>query len=474
VSKEVDKIIADVVARAPRGKQCDALCAKGDELFGAEDLDGALKCFDRAVQTDTRSARAWTGRARILARKNRHGESLGCIDRALDAQPGFGPAVILKADALAKLGQRDEALRCYDAALAADSRAAGLWVRRGRLLEELKRFEDALASYSRAIEVEESADVWILRADVLTEQGKLDEVAKCFERAVAADPEHLDGWYRLARTKLKLRDGGGAKDALERFLALAPTSDGRVSSAQKMLADLVRPPPAAAPEPARTDVQSPPSARAEPARAERSAPPEPSAVLERNTPPEPSEQPQPSAQPEPSEPEPSAPLEPSAKPAQDDGASASGPRLDEVNALLADGRDIDALRALGPLLTEFPNATDAWFARARILIGMGQLEVAITSLERVTRLDRRNRAAWRLMASCWGDLKRPDRGLELADKTVSLDPDDPETHRLRARFLLDLKREKEARLALTTTLELADKCRATSLANEARALLAKL
>ena len=120
MSERIDKRIAAVLAKVPRGAHGGALCAAADELLAAGDVDGALECFDRALQADVKSARAWTGRATVLAHRNRFGEALGCISRALDERAAYAPAVVLKAEVLVRAGRRPEALACCHEALAAD------------------------------------------------------------------------------------------------------------------------------------------------------------------------------------------------------------------------------------------------------------------------------------------------------------------------------------------------------------------
>jgi len=478
VANESDKIIAEILARTPRDRQGGALCEKADALLLSGDADGAQKCFDKALQIDPRSARAWTGRATVLAKRGRQGEALGCVERALDARAAFAPAVILKAELLGHLGQRAEALACIDQALDSGAEDADLWIRRGRLLEEQQRLDDALASYDRALELGDSAAVWGFRADVLMQKGALDEVARSLERAVAANPEHVESWYRLGRAKLKLHAAAGARDALERFIALAPPHDSRVSAAQKMLSDLAaRSAPPSAPE--RTMSTLPPAPGLAPparSRADDETSPRSRALLdaldyERSAPAPPPSAPPPAlelavsaAPPAPStpaEPPPAAPL-------------ALGPRLDAVSALFAEGRDMDAFRKLEPLVKEFPDSVDVWLTRARVLVSLGLLDAAVTSLERVTRLDHGHRPAWKLMATCWGDLRRPDLGLEIADRAVSLDHDDPEAHKLRAHFLIELKRIDDARTALHSAIVLAERRGAAAIEDEARVMLVKL
>lgn len=115
----VEAIIAGVLAAAPPGDRGPALCAKGDALVAAGEIDSALACFDRALGLDVALPAAWVGRARILSTRKRDNEAFGCIRRALDADPRCAPALVHKGHILRGRGQPEEALVAYDAALAA-------------------------------------------------------------------------------------------------------------------------------------------------------------------------------------------------------------------------------------------------------------------------------------------------------------------------------------------------------------------
>ena len=420
-------------------ERIDKLCATADELLMAGDVDGALECFDRALRADVTSARAWTGRATVLADRNRFGEALGCIRRALDESAAYAPAVILEAEVLMKAGRRPDALvRCYEA-LAADSAIADHWVRRGRLFEELERLDDAAESYAAALAIEDTAVAWCLRAELFTRQGKLEGAAHDFARAVTADPGHLEAWYRLARTYLELRKTSDMKWALERFLALAPEEGPQTSAARKMLADIALRP--RADEPAAPEVRAPrqsvpptpstsvppaapevpelgvayrrPSLAPELAVAQREEPAAPTlAVAARRTEPPPAPRPEASFD--------EGELELTRNTAVTEPPPSRPFYLDEIDQLHAAGKHIEALRRIGPILTRTPDLVDGWLCQARILIALGELDVAVTSLERVTRIDRGHVIALTLMATCWRDLKRPDRALEILQMVLEI------------------------------------------------------
>ena len=94
--------------------------------------------------------------------------------------------------------------------------------------------------------------------------------------------------------------------------------------------------------------------------------------------------------------------------------------LDEIDALHADGKHIEALRRIGPILTRNPDLLDGWLSQAKILIALGELDVAVTSLEHMIRLDRRNVTALSLMAACWQSLRRDDRAIEILEQLLAI------------------------------------------------------
>jgi tetratricopeptide (TPR) repeat protein len=115
-AKELEGRIASLLASTPRAKHVEALCATGESLLGIDDAAAALAFFDRAIRTEARSARAWSGRARALVATKRGGEALGCWDRAIDADAASATPRLHKAELLVSMNLRDEAIACLSAA----------------------------------------------------------------------------------------------------------------------------------------------------------------------------------------------------------------------------------------------------------------------------------------------------------------------------------------------------------------------
>lgn len=504
---DVEKLIATVLAQQPRPKQADALARLGEELQVNGELDPALACFDRALRENPSFARAWVGRAAILATKNRNGEALGCIERALDAEPGFPPAIVQKAELLAKSGARSEALALFDQAAEKDPDSAAIWEHRAKLLDELDRPDDAIASLERALELTDSGALRAQLAQLFVRVGRFEDAARSYERAVMMESDVVDHWYALGRAKTKVGRNADAKTAFERFLALAPTTDRRYATARSLLEDVAKKPAVTAP------IVPPPPARPEPSPLPRPSAPVSAPKIETKRDSEaprsrPTPTPPPTSSPKPPDATSSdrPPIRPSHKPT----ASGTIPAqvYGEVRALAAESRYVEALRRLEPLVKRLPDRLEGWTLRAMLLEKLAQHDAAITSAERALRIDAGSVEALKVLVAAAAAAKKDARALEAADKLVAAAPDDAEAHRIRARQLVtmlkhplavpehqravelapddaeawlelgrtlrQLRRTDDARSALKKAESLAHGCGDAKAASEAKALLEKL
>lgn len=171
--------------------QAEAAKAQADRLFDDGRIDDAIAAYRRLLASVPAYARAW----------NNLGLCLRLADRAAEAELAFRTAV---------------------------SHSPGLvqaWVNLATCQEEARRFDDAFASLGRALQVDPgSRDALNNTGQLLASLGRYREAEQRFRSAIEAHPAeatlHLNLGLALTRTG-RIPE---AIAALERALALAPTS----------------------------------------------------------------------------------------------------------------------------------------------------------------------------------------------------------------------------------------------------------
>ena len=208
-------------------------------------FDEALRCYDRAIDLDSRHPEFFNNRGNALARLGRLDEAIRSYDRAIAMNPGYsdailnrgialaaarryedalvdfervvsaGPpradALLYKADALAVLKRFEQALESYDQAVALDPGNAMAFNNRGNALVGLARRYDALDSYERALALRpDYPEALFNRGDALTELGRMEDALASYERAMVLVPDPVAAFpYALgtiAHTRLCLCD----------------------------------------------------------------------------------------------------------------------------------------------------------------------------------------------------------------------------------------------------------------------------
>jgi tetratricopeptide (TPR) repeat protein len=419
----VEDIIARVLARNERGQQPVALCVAAETLLTSGDLDGSLTCFDYALRLTPELARAWTGRAATLTKMGRAAEALGCINRALEAEPGFPGALVLKGDVLRKRGVRDEALACYEQALATNPGEHEAWLARAGVLYELRRMNEAKAACERFLALAPEDHREYLTACMMMKE---------LERAIAREPVPRED-------PLSTRAMKAASPRAER-------KSGRLS--QSALAAQT-PAVSRTPTPARARKKSDRTAGMTGGGGEKKSV---RLVAEKKSVRTPSERSLEKAAEKKSirgERRPSGKMSASSHAAvkivDKSGLTAEDLAVfDEVRALCFANRNVEALRKLEPIVKRCPDAREAWFLRAHILVPLNQHDAALSSVERAARLDARDVDTAKLTVKILVAMKKDDRALAAADRVLTLVPRDPEAHRVRGDCLVVLMRQGEA------------------------------
>ena len=327
-----DRRIANVLARSPRSEHLSVLCALGHELLDADDLDGALACFDRALRIDLGCLAAWVGRGAALSRKNRAGEALGCLERALDREATFAPALLLKAKILEQLGCHAEA------------------------------------------------------SEVLERLPCLPSARKTDEEPTVPPPT-------------RARPSASAMRAIRKP---SPRGVRRVSTPKQPL-----PRPSTTPRPI--------------ARLRR---PKPLIAIE-EPPPRP------------------ATVEPVATATSEHGElDPSALVVAERN--IVEGRLVEALRIVEPLVGLHPQNAALWVLRGRALLALGEAVHAEKSASEALRRDPTMTAAWKLQARASLASNKHIPALDAIERAYGLVPNDGETHRIRGDVLVAADRHLEA------------------------------
>lgn len=120
--------------------------------YRRHDLEGAARCFDRALTLSPGHAPALNNLGAVLTRQDRFAEAEPLLERAVALDPGNAEAHNNLGLALMELGQLDKARASFDRALALKPRLAEALASRGKLCIESGELEAAIGFLDAAIE----------------------------------------------------------------------------------------------------------------------------------------------------------------------------------------------------------------------------------------------------------------------------------------------------------------------------------
>ena len=86
-------------------------------LYEEGAVEVAAQVYDRAIQIDSNSSEAWTGKGVALLAQGKRGEALSVLDKALELDPENADAWSYKGNALSSMDRIDESIRAYERAI---------------------------------------------------------------------------------------------------------------------------------------------------------------------------------------------------------------------------------------------------------------------------------------------------------------------------------------------------------------------
>lgn len=170
-------------------------------LYDAEDYqyEAALAGFDRALELNPNSVRAWLDRGVCLYDLQRFEDAIESFDRALALDPSEFTAWLNRGVCLYLLDYCEAALESYSQAIQLDPTCATGWFNQGVVLAQLERYEEAIASYSRAIELDPAhANSWLNRGIVFETLEHHAEALADYDKLLEFEPDNAQVWLSRA------------------------------------------------------------------------------------------------------------------------------------------------------------------------------------------------------------------------------------------------------------------------------------
>jgi tetratricopeptide (TPR) repeat protein len=86
----------------------------GDEMMFRGEFDQAIQHYDKAIEVQSDSARAWHSKANALEALGKYEEAIACYDAALKCDEGDAECWFNKGVTLKKLGRNKDGAACIE------------------------------------------------------------------------------------------------------------------------------------------------------------------------------------------------------------------------------------------------------------------------------------------------------------------------------------------------------------------------
>ena len=129
-------------------------------------------------------------------------EAIKFYERALQLRPNYAEALCALGAALKTSNRLDEAIAHYEQALAIRPNYVQAYFNRGSALREAGRQPEAIASYQRVLELQADHADAHCNLGAFQDQGSLVEAVASYDRALELEPDHAKAHNNRAMTRL--------------------------------------------------------------------------------------------------------------------------------------------------------------------------------------------------------------------------------------------------------------------------------
>ena len=125
----------------------------GLKQASAEDFQGAIASWEKALKLNPNLSEAWHNRGSALGRIGKYEEAIQSFNRAINLAPTRYQAWNDRAHALYQIKKWEQAIASWDKAISIMSDHYQFWYNRGCALEQLQRYDESISSYEKALEI---------------------------------------------------------------------------------------------------------------------------------------------------------------------------------------------------------------------------------------------------------------------------------------------------------------------------------
>lgn len=197
----------------------------------------ALQFYNRALKVDPTDASALGWRAQMHRALGNDDAALRDAVESTRLQPSWVDIYGLRARIYGARGQADKALAEAKAVVAANPDDSMAYQQAAVIYGNEDKNDEALKAVSRAIEIEPSADLFLLRAD-MRPSADVAMRLQDFDRALRYDPGKLDAYLAKSALQQSSGDEPGAVVTLTTALGHAPNDVSLLSARAQLLASL--------------------------------------------------------------------------------------------------------------------------------------------------------------------------------------------------------------------------------------------
>ncbi|MFZ3149172.1 MAG: tetratricopeptide repeat protein [Methanothrix sp.] len=164
-------------------------------LIKQSKYDEAIQACDKAIELEPEYAMPWNNKGSALAVQGKYNESIPAYDKAIELDPKFAWPWNNKGSSLASQGKYNESIPAYDKAIELDPKYAMAWNNKAISLNYLGKYNDALKAYEEAIRLDpDLSSAWNDKAWILYVLGEYDESLKAANKSIELDPEFAMPW----------------------------------------------------------------------------------------------------------------------------------------------------------------------------------------------------------------------------------------------------------------------------------------